>query len=441
MPTTSSSEALQSDPSPSGREDQTMGRNRRLTLVASLYSTQNLCLAAYNYTFLIAAQKTGSSLEMIGAAAGLALIIVLKFVWAPLIDRFGWQRLGHYRGWLILCHSALTIGALVLVFLDPGRDFTIILVVFATMFVFAGTQDVAADATTTRLLGSADRGIGNGTQAAGASFAQVVGGGLLLVISGRFGWSIAMIVLAILSAVPLAFILSWSEQQTSMHLARPHVTPRTILRFFRRPGVVRWAFVIMPLYVLGGTISYNLLRPMLTKADWSEDQLGLVVVVGGGVAGTLSGLLGGWTIAKLGRRKALLWLGIVQLIGTAGTIWLSFNPTSIATAVFVTLLSNAGFAAASAVTLTITMDLTRVESSGTDFTALTTISSVFMVVASGSGVALSGSAGFTNVSIVATAIAAVGLVITYATIQAVLKHTTPASSLPDNDTSETKEEA
>lgn len=83
MPTTSSSEALQSDPSPSGREDQTMGRNRRLTLVASLYSTQNLCLAAYNYTFLIAAQKTGSSLEMIGAAAGLALIIVLKFVWAP----------------------------------------------------------------------------------------------------------------------------------------------------------------------------------------------------------------------------------------------------------------------------------------------------------------------------------------------------------------------
>ena len=58
------------------------------------------------------------------------------------------------------------------------------------------------------MLGSADRGIGNGTQAAGASFAQVVGGGLLLVISSRFGWSIAMIVLAILSAVPLAFILS-----------------------------------------------------------------------------------------------------------------------------------------------------------------------------------------------------------------------------------------
>ena len=53
---------------------------------------------------------------------------------------------------------------------------------------------------------------------------------------------------------------------------------------------------------------------------------------------------------------------------------------------------------------------------------------------------LAGSVGFTNVSVIATAMAAVGLVITYATIQTVLKHTTTASSLPDDSASETKEE-
>lgn len=440
MSPSSSTEAARTALQPTAATDQLMGRTRRLTLVATLYSTQNLCLAAYNYTFLIAAQHAGTSLEVLGAAAGLALIIVLKFLWAPLVDRFGSRLLGHYRGWLLLCHVALTLGALGLALLSPARDFATILTVFAVMFVFAGTQDVAADATTTRLLGATDRGIGNGAQAAGASFAQVVGGGLLLMISGAFGWSVAMVVLALLSALPLALILSWPENRTSAHLAKPHVTPRTIIAFFRRPGVTLWAFVIMPLYVAGGTVSYNLLRPMLTAAGWSEESLAAVIVIGGGIAGTLSGLLGGWFIARLGRRRSLLWLGLVQLIGTAATIWLTLDPGSTVTAVAVTVLSNAGFAAASAVTLTIAMDLTRLESSGTDFTTLTTISGVIMVVAGGSGVAFAGSAGFTIVSVVATVLAAAGLAITWLISDRALQHTMPNLPPPQEDTTETNEE-
>lgn len=435
MSSVPSSEAAHCAPQSSGTADQPMGRSRRLALVASLYSTQNLCLAAYNYTFLIAAQHAGASLEVLGAAAGLALIIVLKFLWAPLVDRFGSRRLGHYRGWLVLCHIALTCGSLALTFLSPARNLSVILAVFAVMFIFAGTQDVAADATTTRLLGPSDRGIGNGAQAAGASFAQVVGGGLLLMISGNFGWSTAMVTLALLSALPLLLILRWPENNTSAHLVRPHVTPRAILQFFRRPGVVLWAFVIMPLYVAGGTISYNLLRPMLTQAGWSEEQLAAVVVIGGGIAGTLSGLLGGLFISRMGRRRALLWLGLVQLIGTTATVWLTLTPTSTATAVLVTVLSNAGFAAASAVTLTIAMDLTRLESSGTDFTALSTISGVIMVVAAGSGVALAGTLGFTTISILAAVLAAAGLAITCLTAHRVLRHTAPQidDDASDND--------
>ena len=153
-----------------------MGRAGRLALVASLYSTQNLCLAAYNYTFLIAAQKAGVSLQLIGAAAGIAMILVLKFLWAPLLDRFGSRRFGHYRGWLLLCQSLLALGALGLAALDPGRHFVLIMAVFAVLFLFAGSQDIAADATTTRLLAPADRGIGNGIQSAGGSFAQVMRG-------------------------------------------------------------------------------------------------------------------------------------------------------------------------------------------------------------------------------------------------------------------------
>ena len=74
-------------------------------------------------------------------------------------------------------------------------------------------------------------------------------------------------------------------------------------------------------------------------------------------------------------------------------------------------------------TLTIAMDLTRLESSGTDFTALSTISGVIMVVAAGSGVALAGTLGFTTISILAAVLAAAGLAITCLTAHLVLRHT------------------
>lgn len=410
-----------------GRPDRTrslarpMGRAGRLALVASLYSTQNLCLAAYNYTFLIAAQKAGVSLQLIGAAAGIAMILVLKFLWAPLLDRFGSRRFGHYRGWLLLCQSLLALGALGLAALDPGRHFVLIMAVFAVLFVFAGSQDVAADATTTRLLPPADRGIGNGIQSAGGSFAQVMGGGLLLFVSGSLGWGAAMVTLAVLSALPLPLVLRWSEHETTAHLDAPHLPKRALASFFTRPGVLRWAFALMPLYLAGGTVSYNLVRPLLTAAGWSEARLGVVVVIAGGLAGIVSGVAAGLVVSRLDARKSLLVLGLVQAGASLATIGLTLDPQSVPLAVAVVIASNAGFAAIGAVVYTISMDLTRIGSSGSDFTLFTTLSGIIMVIAGGLGIGLSGSLGFTAVSVGAAVLAAVGLALTLALAAPVLE--------------------
>lgn len=387
----------------------TMRRGSQLLLVGSLYSTQNLSLAAFNYTFLIAAQNAGVSLELVGAATGVAMILVLKFLWAPLIDRYGSRRLGHYRGWLITCQSALAIGALALAALDPGRHFALIMSVFALVFLFAGTQDVATDAATTRLLAPEDRGIGNGIQSAGASFAQIVGGGLLLLISGSVSWSAAMLTLAIFSGLPLLLVLRWRESETTGHLPVPRVSVGQIFTFFRQPRVVRWTFVVLPLYVAGGVVTYNLIRPLLSDAGWNEARIGTIVVIGGGAAGVLAGLAAGWLISHLGRQRSMIVLGLAQVLGTAATIWLTLDPHSIPIAVLVTAISNACFAATGAILYTIAMDLTRPESSGTDFTAFSTLTQIVMIIGGGTGIALAGTLGFTTVTIGATILCAVGV--------------------------------
>src|SRR5699024_3532667 len=77
------------------------GRGRRFALIGALYSTQNLSLGFFSYAFLTIAQARGVPLAALGTASGIALLLTLKFLWAPLVDRFGSQRLGHYRSWLL----------------------------------------------------------------------------------------------------------------------------------------------------------------------------------------------------------------------------------------------------------------------------------------------------------------------------------------------------
>lgn len=49
------------------------------------------------------------SLEAIGFLPLLLLPIALKFLWAPLIDLYGFSRWGHYRFWIV-CFQLWVVG-------------------------------------------------------------------------------------------------------------------------------------------------------------------------------------------------------------------------------------------------------------------------------------------------------------------------------------------
>ena len=247
-----------------------------------------------------------------------------------------------------------------------------------------------------------------------------------------------MVTLAVFSGLPLILVARWRESETTDHLPTPHVSTRQVLSFFRQPGVVRWTFAVLPLYVVGGVITYNVIRPLLTDAGWSEARIGTIVVIGGGTAGVLAGVAAGWLISRVGRQRSMVLLGIAQVIGTAVTIWLTLTPTSIAVAAFVTAISNACFAATGAFLYTIAMDLTRPESSGTDFTAFSTLIQIVMVIGGGLGIALAGVLGFTVVAIGATAVSAAGIAIATLLARPVIQRAealATAGAIPESENS------
>lgn len=393
---------------------------RKMGFVAALYSTQNLSLGFFMFAFLTIAQARGVSLELIGAAAGLALILTLKFLWAPLVDHFGNARVGHYRGWLLVTQSGLALVSASLVLFDPAKDFTTLLAFFALLFTLAATQDVAADAAVTLILTPEERGIGNGFQSAGAAVSQLVGGGLILIVYGYAGWSMAALTLAAFSLIALPFILAWNEPPRGGDAQRAHIGPKEVFGLFRSPKVRRWCFIVTPSYALGFTIAYNLVRPLLVEAGWDETKIGLYVVIAGSALGILGGVAAGALISRIGRRRAIAWLGILQVLATACIIPLALGYTQEWVVFAAVAVGNAGFAALSAVIFTLSMDLTRHETPGSDFTLITTVTSIMMVIAAGSAMAAAGQFGFQTVILVAVLISGIGVILALKTVTPVI---------------------
>ncbi|MDF3013465.1 MAG: transporter, partial [Cellvibrio sp.] len=91
-------------------------------------------------------RDTGVALSAIGLVSYASFFYVLKFLWAPLIDRYPLPFLGRRKGWLAVSQLLLIIALTGMALLGPGSSL-LIFVMLAGLVAFAGaTQDIVVDA-------------------------------------------------------------------------------------------------------------------------------------------------------------------------------------------------------------------------------------------------------------------------------------------------------
>ena len=78
---------------------------KRLTLITGLYVSQAIPLGFLIVALPAILRSQGLGLEQTGLLGALALPWLIKFLWAPLVDRFGSSSRGHYRSWIIPLQS------------------------------------------------------------------------------------------------------------------------------------------------------------------------------------------------------------------------------------------------------------------------------------------------------------------------------------------------
>jgi predicted MFS family arabinose efflux permease len=370
-------------------------RGARYRLLAVVYASQFVPLAFLLYGLSAVLREREVPLERIAFVQLLGLVWVVKFAWAPLVDRYGSRRLGHYRSWLLAVQTLLTVAVLALIPVDVVTDLPLLVGIGAAIALLSATHDIAADAAAVRLLAPSERGVGNGIQRAGGYLGLMVGGGGVLIIYDRLGWGVALAVLAALTALPLPALLGWREEEVLPGVApRLGSSFRTLGSYFRQPGATRWALVVLPLYYLGIATAYPLVTPMLVDAGWPLDRIGAVSIVGGGTAAVLASLASGALLTRLGRRRTLVAFGLVTAVAIMALFPLAQGQSGTLAGLAAVALLNIAYASAGTAVYTINMDWSRPGSAGSDFTVQDSLVHLCSLLAGAAGLALAGVLGY-----------------------------------------------
>ncbi|WP_433233215.1 MFS transporter [Micromonospora sp. CA-248260] len=384
----------------------------RLGTLTALYVTQYLGIGFITVGLTAILRDGGTSLDTLALLQFVGLVWPLKFLWAPLLDRYGSRRHGHYRSWLLPLQAGLVLSLLALLpFADPTRQLGPVVAICAAYVFLSATQDIAVDAVAVRVLSEGTRGAGNGIQVAASYLGNLLGGGACVLVYDRYGWVPAIGLLAALTAVGLVVVWRLREPERVARVAGAGQAYRALLSVFGQPGCRWWTFGVVPLVYTGAGAAYALVTPALVDAGWSLARIGVVTGVVISAPAIVAGLLAGVGVDRFGRGRLLVVGGAALAVSTTLLLPLMNGRAPLGTTVAALCCFMAAYTVANVVLYVVNMDYSRPETGGTDFTVLSSFGLVCSFVAASIGLAAADRVGYPAVAVASVVLVALGLVV------------------------------
>ncbi|BBP02726.1 AmpG family muropeptide MFS transporter [Sulfuriferula plumbiphila] len=269
-------------------------------------------------------KDSGVSLAAIGAASLIGLPYTLKFLWAPLFDRFTLPLFGRRRGWLLLMQAILAAALVGLSWSNPATNLWGVALAALLVTFFSASQDIVVDAYRRESLRDLELGFGSALFVNGYRIGMLLAGGGGLILADLLSFPVMYQVMAAFMGVGIITTLLAREPTL------PPGAPRTLksaviepfVEFFKREEA--WlilAFILF--YKLGDTLATAISTPFYLDLGFTKTEIGAVVKLFGFWATILGGTLGGIWILRLGMYRALWTFGILQMLSTFGFVLLA----------------------------------------------------------------------------------------------------------------------
>lgn len=384
-------------------------RYRLFAVLGGLYLAQ----AIPSYLFVAALppimRELGVSRTAIGAMSILLLPLVLKFLWAPWVDRIRPFARAHRAGWVFITQSLTILAILALILVGPTEVNAIIAIGFVASLLIS-TQDIATDGYAAKYLPEADRAIGNAIQGGSVAFGVVIGGTLGLVLYHHIGWTGMLVTIAAISLLPLIAAAMMREDDPVPGIAP---APRPSIRAFMKRPEARQILWIALTYRASEGLVKAMEGSYLVDAGIPLDQIGYLSGLSATTAGLAGSAIAAWMVKRQGLSFVLALLGGMRTIcfalfaahalGAVVGVWPLFGAAG-----FQTLIRYMEIVAL----YSLFMAVTTSDQPGTDFTILACAQLLVYLAGSMLAGKLADAMGYGVLFSLATAISAIAVIAT-----------------------------
>ncbi|MBP2669885.1 MAG: AmpG-related permease, partial [Deltaproteobacteria bacterium] len=291
--------------------------SRRIFFVLLLGFSSGIPLALTGTTLQAWMASEGVDLAVIGVFSLVGLPYAVKYLWAPVMDRFVPPFLGRRRGWMLVTQAALALAVGAMAFSEPKAAPGLLAALSLLVAFFSASQDIVVDAWRTEVLSPEELGPGAGVHILGYRVAMLTSGAIALILADRIPWRLVYLLMAGSLAVGIAASLLAPEPEIQ---GKP---PRTLkeavvdpfIEFFARPGAVLILLFVV-FYKLDVVMALALNTPFLLELGFTKTDIG-AVTKGLGMAATIVGTLAGGAVVARSGMKASLWIfGVLQSVST-----------------------------------------------------------------------------------------------------------------------------
>lgn len=315
-------------------------QRRTLALLFFLYLAQGLPFG-YQKELASFLREAGVSLEKIGLSRALTAPWMLKALWAPLVDRFGSERFGRRKSWIVPMLLLLAVTCVIAGFFPPTRSLAGLFAVILVMNVFAATQDIAVDGLAVDLLQGKALGPANTAQVVGYKAGMLFSAALLVPLFPLLGWNGILYAIAgmlVLWALALCF---WKEPPTPPRTIESRRSLQAVIATMyaslRQPGAI-WLVAFVATYKIGEELVDPMLRPFLIDAGYRKEQLTFWIGTVGMFASLAGSLIGGLLAARIPILSAVLVTSVARSLAMLGQYALTLpghpSPAAVIAATF-----------------------------------------------------------------------------------------------------------
>jgi PAT family beta-lactamase induction signal transducer AmpG len=263
--------------------------------------------------------EQGIDLSTIGLFSLVGLPYTLKFLWAPVFDRFTLPLFGRRRGWLLVMQLVLILTLVCLGLTDPGQTpWLVALAAFAVTF-FSASQDIVVDAYRREDLSDNELGLGSSLYVNGYRVGMLLAGSGGLILADHLSFAHVYLLMAATLLVGVGTTLICREP--SLTRGTPQNFREAVLLpfvdYFTRDRALLLLLFIL-LYKIGDQMASTMTIPFYLSLGFSKTQIGTVAKLVGFWATIVGGLAGGVILLRIGIIRSLWIFGILQAVSTLG---------------------------------------------------------------------------------------------------------------------------